>query len=156
MTDESKKLQPVLNLLKNVYEEQMPFNKLLGVKIISLEFDKVVVRIDMKDDFVGNYAKNILHGGVISSVLDLTSGLAASMGVVKRMKGKSHEEMIMRFAKMGTIDMRVDYLTAGRGKYFLTSGEILRTGNKVAVIRTEFTNDEGVLIAAGTASYIIG
>ncbi|MDX2510625.1 MAG: thioesterase family protein [Desulfobacterales bacterium] len=149
-------LEPILNLLKDVYENQMPFNKLLGIKILSLELDKVCVRVDMKEEFIGNFTKNILHGGVISSVLDLTGGLVASMGVLKQIKRATSQELVNRFSKIGTIDLRVDYLRAGQGDYFLTTGYILRTGNKVAVVRTEFKNHQDILIAAGTGSYIIG
>jgi len=149
-------LEPILNLLKDVYENQMPFNKVLGIKILSLELDKVCVRVDMKEEFIGNFTKNILHGGVISSVLDLTGGLVASMGVLKQIKRATSQELVNRFSKIGTIDLRVDYLRAGQGEYFLTTGYLLRTGNKVAVVRTEFKNHQDILIAAGTGSYIVG
>ena len=78
------------------------------------------------------------------------------IGLIKRMQGQSLDEIMNRFKHIGTIDLRVDYLRAGRGKYFLTRGSILRIGNKVAVVRTEFKNDDSVLIAAGTGTYLIG
>lgn len=156
MGKEIKDFSLVLDALKDAYENQMPFNRLLGVKVVEFEMDKVCVRIDKKDEFIGNYAKKILHGGVISSVLDLTGGLVASTGVLQQIEKPTVEVLTERFAKMGTIDLRVDYLRAGRGDYFLTTGYLLRTGNKVAVVRTEFKNNEGLLIAAGTGSYIVG
>ena len=134
----------------------MPFDRLLGVKIENLGFDDVCVRIEMKSEFVGNFVKGILHGGVISSVLDLTGGLIAYVGLIQRMQGQSLDDITNRFTRMGTIDLRVDYLRSGKGKYFLTRGSILRIGNKVAVVRTEFKNDESLLIAAGTGTYLIG
>ncbi len=142
--------------LKRMYEDLMPFDRLLGVRVESLAFDDVCVRIGMKPEFVGNFAKNILHGGVISSILDLTGGLVAATGIVKRMRGESVEEILNRFTRMGTIDLRVDYLRAGRGEYFLTRGSILRIGSRVAVVRTEFRNEKSVLVAAGTSSYVVG
>jgi len=156
MDNELYDTEDVLNLMKDAYENQMPFDRLLGVKILTLELDDVCVRVDMREEFIGNFTKKILHGGVISSVLDLTGGLVASMGVLKQMKGATPQELLNRFLKMGTIDLRVDYLRAGRGDYFLTTGFILRTGKKLAVVRTEFRNDKDILIAAGTGSYIVG
>lgn len=146
----------IFSLLKNIFEERMPFDRLLGVKIENLGFDDVCVRIEMKSEFVGNFVKGILHGGVISSVLDLTGGLIAYVGLIQRMQGQSLDDITNRFTRMGTIDLRVDYLRSGKGKYFLTRGSILRIGNKVAVVRTEFKNDESLLIAAGTGTYLIG
>jgi uncharacterized protein (TIGR00369 family) len=148
----------IFSLLKQIFEELMPFNKLLGVRIENLDFENICVRVDMKKEFVGNFAKStkgILHGGVISSVIDLTGGLIAFVGVIKRMQEKSLDEMISRFSRMGTIDLRVDYLLPGKGRYFLSQGYVLRIGNKVAVVRTEFKNDESVMIAAGTGTYLV-
>jgi len=148
--------EEIFPLIKKIFEELMPFDRLLGVKVENLGFDNVCVRVDMRKEFVGNFVKGILHGGVISSVLDLTGGLIAYVGVIKRLQGQSLDEIMNRFTRMGTIDLRVDYLRAGKGKYFLTRGSILRIGNKVAVVRTELKNDESALIAAGTGTYLVG
>ncbi len=155
-TDFSDFMPDFIKVLHDIYENQMPFNRLLGIRIISLDMEDVCVRVDSRPEFIGNYAKGILHGGVISSVIDLTGGIIASVGVLKRMEGCPVEEIISQFIRMGTIDLRVDYLRAGRGNYFLTKGTVLRTGNRVAVIRTEFRNDENLLIAAGTGTYLVG
>ena len=62
----------------------------------------------------------------------------------------------MSLSKLGTIDMRVDYLRPGRGKRFDAVSTLLRAGNKVAVVRTELHNDEGYLIAVSTGTYLVG
>ncbi len=56
----------------------------------------------------------------------------------------------------GTIDLRIDYLLPGKGRYFIASGSILRIGNKVAITRMELHNDEQRLIAAGSGTYMLG
>lgn len=156
MSGQEISLTEVLHFLKDIYQNQMPFDRLLGIKIENLSENDVSVRIDMREELIGNFVKGILHGGVISSVLDLTGGLIASVAVLKQMNGASAEEMGKRLAGIGTIDLRVDYLRAGQGEFFAATGHILRTGNRVAVIRTELQNDQKVLIAAGTGTYLIG
>ena len=146
----------ILDNLKNIYEEMMPFNKYLGLKIDSISTEGVVVRIDMRDELVGNFEKKILHGGVISTILDFTGGVIAQIHVIKEMQDASLDKIVKRLTSMGTIDMRVDYMRPGKGKHFLATGHILRLGHKVAVARTEFVNEEGVLIAVGTSTYIVG
>lgn len=153
---DSIQLEELHEHLKTIYEEKMPFNKYLGIKIASLSGDGAVIRIDMRNDLIGNFEKNILHGGVISSILDFTGGVIAQMHVFSDMKDASMERLIKRFASMGTIDMRIDYIRPGKGSYFLATGHVLRLGKRVAVTRTEFVNDEGTLIAVGTSSYIVG
>lgn len=148
-------LNDMLKILGNIYETRMPFNRLLAIRITELTATNVQVRIDMREELVGNFIRNILHGGVISAVLDLTGGLVASVELLKRIEDKDSEEIARRLARIGTIDLRVDYLRAGKGDYFLSSGSVLRQGNKVAVIRTQLCNESNILIAAGTGTYLV-
>jgi len=149
-------LDDMLVILKDIYENRMPFNRLLDIRIERLTAAEVVVRIDMREALVGNFIRDILHGGVISAVLDLTGGIIASVELLKQLEGKDEEETARRMARIGTIDLRIDYLRAGKGEYFLASGSILRQGNKVAVIRTQLVNERQTLIAAGTGTYLVG
>jgi len=149
-------IEAMLENLKVVYEDTMPFNKYLGLKIESISTESVVVRIDMRDELVGNFEKKILHGGVISTILDFTGSVIAQIHVIREMKDASLDKVVKRLTGMGTIDMRIDYMRPGKGAYFLATGHLLRLGHKVAVARTEFVNEEGVLIAVGTSTYIVG
>ena len=65
------------------------------------------------------------------------------------------ETKLARFEKLGTIDLRVDYLRPGFGELFVSTGYALRTGNKVAVTRIELNNDQNDLVAVGTGSYVV-
>jgi len=154
--DDSLSLTEMLQLLGDIYENKMPFDRLLGLRIESLTPTEVRVRIDMRQELIGNFMRGILHGGVISSVLDLTGGLIASVELLKQIAGSPPDEIVKRLTRIGTIDMRVDYLRAGKGDFFTATGSVLRQGNKVAVIRTEFRNDQNLLIAAGTGTYLVG
>ena len=149
-------LPEMLELLKVMYEERMPFDRLLGIRIDSLTPTDIQVRIDMREELIGNFVRDILHGGVISSVLDLTGGLIASVELLKHLEGAAIDELSRRMARIGTIDLRVDFLRAGQGQFFTATGSVLRKGNKVAVVRTELCNDQKVLIAAGTGTYLVG
>jgi uncharacterized protein (TIGR00369 family) len=145
----------LLAIIRESFVERMPFNRILGIDVLSLHHDQPELRFDMRPDLVGNYTRNILHGGVISSVLDVTGGLVAFLGVQQKLKGKPVAEIVERFTRIGTIDLRVDYLRPGLGEWFLARGFPLRTGNKVAVTRMELFNDREDLIAVGTAAYTV-
>ena len=148
--------EKLLQLLKEITEEKIPFNKLIGMKIETLDLDKIGIRFEMRPELVGNFTRGNLHGGVISSVLDVTGGMVAWTGIMKKMEGQSYYEISERFNKIGTIDIRVDYLRPGLGEYFIATGSTLRTGNKVSVSRMELHNDKGILIAVGTGTYVVG
>ena len=148
--------QKLLQLLQEITEDRIPFNKLIGMKIDNLDLDNIKIRFEMRPELVGNFMRGNLHGGVISTVLDVTGGMLAWTGIMKKMEGSTFEEITERFAKIGTIDLRVDYLRPGLGKYFVATGRTLRAGNKLSAIRMELHNDEGILIAVGTGSYVVG
>ena len=148
--------EKLLQLLKEITEEKIPFNKLIGMKIETLDLGKIGIRFEMRPELVGNFTRGNLHGGVISSVLDVTGGMVAWTGIMKKMEGQSFDEISERFNKIGTIDIRVDYLRPGLGEYFIATGSTLRTGNKVSVTRMELHKDKGILIAVGTGTYVVG
>lgn len=145
----------LLAIIRESFVERMPFNRILGIDVLSLHHERAECRFAMRPELVGNYVRNILHGGAISAALDVTGGLVAFLGVQQKLKGKPVEEILERFSRIGTIDLRVDYLRPGTGEWFLARGFPLRTGNKVAVARMELVNDKDDLIAVGTAAYTV-
>lgn len=135
---------------------KIPFNQLLGLELVSLRRGDIRIRMNMKDELVGNYVQGILHGGVISSVLDVTGGLVSSLEALWEKKGGPLEDIEHRNQRFSTLDLRVDFLKPGRGHYFLAKGELLRLGKSTALARMELKNDEGILIAVGTGTYYLG
>ena len=155
MTVQKTDFASLIKFLHETYDA-IPFSRVLGLRVIDLKEDRVGIKFEMKEGLVGNTEHGILHGGVISSALDATGGIIAAQGVMKKMAGKPFEEIKERVVRIGTIDLRVDFLRPGLGKYFLSTGSVMRTGNKVVVIRTELRNDQDVLIAVGTGTYMMG
>jgi uncharacterized protein (TIGR00369 family) len=155
MLESAKGKNALLKIVQEVYDN-LPFNRHLGLKVAFMEIDGAGFSFAMKNELIGNTVHGILHGGVISAVLDTTGGMVATAAAIKRLRGLSKAEIIQRIARIGTIDMRVDYLRPGRGARFQSSGTIMRTGRKVAVTRMELKNQENLLIAVGTGTYIVG
>jgi uncharacterized protein (TIGR00369 family) len=138
--------------------EQIPFNKVLGLQPTKLSQDYCEFTMKMKNDLIGNFLQGILHGGAISTALDVTGGAMAMVAAWQRLKDQNvpSSERPKTLSKLGTIDMRVDFLQPGKGKEFTIGATLLRIGNKVAVTRMEFTNEKGDLIAVGTGTYLCG
>ena len=145
-----------LEIVREIFSEKIPFNKVLGVEIESLSFESAQIRFSYREDLVGNFVRGSLHGGVVSATLDLTGGLVAFMTALKAMDGGTPREKTARLANVGTIDLRVDYLRPCIGEYFVASGHVLRAGNKVTVARMELHNDQDAHIAFGTGAYLVG
>lgn len=138
-----------------IFEEKVPFNRLLGIRVAHIREESVGMKLEMRDEFVGHFVHRVLHGGVTATVLDVTGGLAAFVGTLNKIKHLPLDQQVRRFNSLGTIDLRIDYLRPGRGQWFAATGYILRIGNKVAVTRTELHNDDNNLIAVGTGAYTV-
>lgn len=140
-------------LIGRSFEQMIPFNRVLGLKLDSLDPKAPRLRFDMRPELVGNPVRQILHGGVISATLDVVGGLAIALASLAE---KTDEPPARQFPNIGTIDLRVDYLRPGRGKFFIATGRVVRLGGRVAVAHTELVNDTGEQIATGSAAYIVG
>jgi uncharacterized protein (TIGR00369 family) len=141
--------------VKNIFEEKIVFNRLLGLKITAVTPTYVKARIDMRNELVGHYAYNRIHGGVISACLDALGGLAVMAALGARHMDESPLQRLQRFAKLGTIDLRVDYLRPGIGEWFEMRAEVMRLGSRVASTRMEFFGADGKLLSTGSAAYIV-
>ena len=148
--------QEARRLVGEIFIYAMPFNQALGLELDRLESDYAEIGFANKTMLVGNAAQQILHGGVIASVLDVAAGMVCVSHALTRADAISEEELRQRLSRMGTIDMRVDYLRPGRGERFVATSSLLRAGNKVAVARVELHNQQGDYIATATATYLIG
>lgn len=141
--------------LKDIFEEKIVFNKLLGLQITSVTPEGVAARLDMRHDLVGHYAYNRVHGGVISGGLDAIGALAVMAAIGARHMSETPAQRLQRFAKLGTIDLRVDYLRPGMGEYFQLTAEVLRLGSRVASTRMSFLDAGGKLLSTAAAAYIV-
>lgn len=138
------------------YLDRIPFNHLLGLQVQELSAEKVSMLMPMKNELIGNYIHSILHGGAIATVLDVVGGAMAMIGALGRNQHLPMAERMSKQSRLGTIDLRVDYLRPGRGESFTATAVLLRSGNKVAVVRAELHANDGTLIAVGTGTYLCG
>ena len=68
---------------------------------------------------------------------------------------ESPQQRLHRFAKLGTIDLRVDYLRPGIGDAFELRAEVMRLGSRVGSTRMAFTGSDGRLLSVGSGAYIV-
>ena len=144
-----------VNGLKKIFEEMISFNRVLGLKIYDLGPTKVRARIEMKPELVGHFSYNRIHGGVISAGLDAMGGLAVMAAIGARHMDEAPMQRLRRFANLGTIDLRIDYLRPGIGAYFDLHAQVLRLGSRVASTRMEFFGPDGTLLSTGSGAYIV-
>ena len=110
---------------------------------------------DMTPSLVGHYHYGRLHGGVISAVLDTTAGLALMCAIADHFGDESAAQVLARFNRIGTIDLRIDYLRQGIGERFVATASVTRLGGRVGSTQMALHNERGLLLATGAGAYVV-
>jgi uncharacterized protein (TIGR00369 family) len=115
------------------FEEGIPFNQHLGMKVLAMDglkeaadhrsFGSCRVLIPYKPALVGDPFRPALHGGVLSTLADTAGGLAvfAAVGTLE--------------ARVSTVDLRVDYYEPAALEELVAEADVVRLGNRVGVAR---------------------
>jgi len=142
-------------MFRDIFEHRFCFNEVIGLKVDSFAPESPSLTFDMHPKLVGSYLHNRLHGGVIATALDTVGGFAVAMAFAEKHAHETAEQIVARFGRFGTIDLRVDYLHQGTGHNFRASARVMRLGGRIASAQMELKNDADLLIAIGTAAYVI-
>jgi uncharacterized protein (TIGR00369 family) len=140
-------------LLRDLFEHRLRFNTVLGLQVSS--FAPPQLSFDMRPELIGHYLYGRLHGGVIATALDTVGGFAVTLAIAEKFGNETAEQLAHRFGRIGTIDLRTDYLHQGIGKRFIASGEVTRLGGRIASVQMRLANETGLLIATGSAAYVV-
>jgi uncharacterized protein (TIGR00369 family) len=141
--------------LADLFERRISFNQTLGLVVESARAPVPRIRLPMRPELIGHYLHGRLHGGVISATLDAMGGFALMVAIGEHHAAESSDHVLHRFARMSTIDLRVDYLRPGVGASFVASAEVTRLGGRIGSTQMRLVSDAGTLVATGAAAYVI-
>jgi uncharacterized protein (TIGR00369 family) len=129
---------------RRYFEEDVPFNRFLGLKVGPVVPGKARVTLAFRPELIGDTERPALHGGVLSTLIDAACGLA----VWTKADGND---------RISTIDLRVDYLRPGRSEPIVVDAVVVRVGNRVGVSDAVayHQGDEANPIATGKGVYNI-
>jgi len=130
---------------KLIFEEMIPFNKFLGMKLLEVEKDFAKAILPFRDEFIGDPRANRLHGGISATLIDVIGGIVA-MTVLESFDDK-----------IATVDMRIDYLRPGKAQDVIGESRILRQGSRLVVTEMKLYHPENpaILLAIGKGVYSI-
>jgi uncharacterized protein (TIGR00369 family) len=141
--------------LTDLFERRITFNQTLGLVVESVRAPAPRIRFAMRPELIGSASHGRLHGGVISATLDAMGGFALMVAIGEKHADENTAQVMHRFVKMGTIDLRIDYLRPGIGTHFVATAEVTRLGGRIGATQMRLDNDAGTLIATGAAAYVI-
>lgn len=132
----------VKNLLRTAINEMMPAHKLLGITLKDIREGYALLSLPFRPDLVGDPRSNRLHGGIVATVMDAAGGAAALTTFT------SQDDLL------ASIDMRVDWLEAGKSEDVLAEATIVRSGSAIIVTNMKAWHpDSGTVIAEGRGVY---
>lgn len=121
--------------------QSAPFHEFLGVTFTEYEEGRVVIECPFREELFVNAEKELVHGGVLGSLLDIAGHYAVLSAVG---------------ARVPTVDMRTDYLRPGRRGPFVIEAEVNRIGRNIAVADAEIRQEqrgETKSVALGRGTY---
>ncbi len=131
---------------RKIFEEFIPFHKLLGFKLESVAQDAAIIKIVYHKDLLGNALAGNIHGGVLVSAMDSAGGLAAMTTIN------------LRADKIATIDIRTDFLSpAKKEQDVLVEAKVQKSGNRVVFthIQAYPEGQPDKILAEGRAIYSV-
>ncbi len=115
----------------------LPFAKMIGMRLVDLQPDLAVLKIEMRDDL--RHPGGILHGGVTATLIDTAMAYA-----VRTRVGPTD--------KTATIDLTVHYLRPHVDGTFTCTARVVRAGKRIFTVSADVHNEEG-LIATAISTY---
>lgn len=121
-----------------------PHAKAIGLSIEPLAAGGLLVSVPWDERLIGDPATGVIHGGVVTTLLDTGCGLAAVM----RLAGK---------AGVATLDLRIDYMRPSKpGLAIRGRCECYRLTRSVAFCRgVAYDEDEADPVAAAAGAFMI-
>lgn len=133
-----------LELIQQVFEQVVPFNQWMGVRVTGFGEHELTVRMPFRPEMTGDPFRPAMHGGVVAALLDALGGAVLI----------PHLTMSDR---VSTIDLRVDYVRPTECKELIASAKLIRLGSRVATV-TSSAWHEGhahAPVAICTATYYV-
>lgn len=124
----------------------IPHAAALGMQLVSRGANRCVVRVPYAEHLVGDPDTGVIHGGVITAVLDNASGMAVRAGSTDADQGG-----------MATLDLRIDYMRPAEPRCDLyTEAECYRTTANVAFVRAwAYERERGDPVATSVATFML-
>ena len=125
--------------------EALPHNAKLGIRTIEIAPGRCTTYIEFRPELVGDPRRGVLHGGVVTTLIDATAGAAVYAAIPAG-------------TALATLDMRIDYLKpAEPHKRLYASAELYRLTRRIAFVRASaYQDDPGNQVAHCAASFMAG
>lgn len=119
--------------------DAVPFARLLGLNVESVEPGRAVMSLPIRDDHKQNHG--VVHGGAIASLIDS----AMAFAIIPMLAENEHTT---------TVDLTIHYLrplTEGKAK---ATARVVRAGRRVIAVSAEVMDQNERLVASAVSTYL--
>ena len=121
----------------------LPFVRAVGAEVVSVTPGIGKMKLAWREDLVGDPRSGLLHGGVITTLLDNASGMAVFSSLREVMQ-------------IATLDLRIDYLRPPVTKRDIyAEATCYRMTRTIAFVRGRAYQEPGGDIAASLATFML-
>ena len=118
--------------------DNLPFAKLMGMRLADIRPNEAVVEIEMRDDL--RQPSGVLHGGVTATLIDTAMAFAV-------------RTYLTDTEPTATIDLTVHFLRPHVEGKAICTARVVRPGKRIFTVSADVHNEEGQLIATGLSTY---
>jgi len=119
--------------------DHVPFAKLLGIEVDSVEPGHAVLSMKLRDDLMRNNA--IAHGGAIATLIDSSMAIAIMA-------------LLADDERTVTVDLTIHYLRPLSEGTVRSSARVVRAGRKVITVSAELFDHNEKLSATAISTYL--
>lgn len=127
------------------FAEQFPFFRLIGLEVVDVGPGWSKTRLAHRPDLT--QPAGIMHGGVISSLID--TGIAHALMMTDRLT-----ELRREGGALVSVDLRVKFIRPVSSGTIACDAKIVRLGRQIVHAEAVVTGDEGKEVARGDAIYM--
>ena len=133
-------LNPRYTEAVSVLINRSPYFSLLSMTLKDLQWGTCLMEVELEEKHLQPFGN--VHGGAIASLVD-AAAFWAVFPQVERGKG------------LTTVEMKLNYLAPVQKGKLVARGRCIKLGRTLALGETSVTNEEGTLIAHGTATMMV-
>jgi len=124
--------------------EGVPHAQALGFELVEVRRNHATVKVPYRDELIGNPDTGVIHGGVVTSLLDNTSGIAVVCALADPVP-------------IATLDLRIDYMRPARPHTdILAHAHCYRVTRSIAFVRgTAYEDSEDDPLATSHAAFML-
>jgi uncharacterized protein (TIGR00369 family) len=119
--------------------DNVPFAKLLGIQVESIEPGHAVLTMAIRDELKQNHG--VAHGGSIAALIDSAMALAIM-------------PLLDENERTTTVDLTIHYLRPLTQGVARSSARVVRAGKRVITVSAELFDDQEKLAATAISTYL--